>query len=145
MEERHNHMETAHTAECSICKKIYTSSYLKEHMTFHYESSRVTCNVCSKVFSSISNLRKHEKKHENRGIPIRDKRRLFKCSECPETFQTQKFLEVCSASFTLLRASIFEDLYKVWSRGCVRGVYHFKISRTSRNKSLKNKNISDNL
>ncbi|CAB4008536.1 zinc finger OZF [Paramuricea clavata] len=94
MEERHNHMETAHTAECSICKKIYTSSYLKEHMTFHYESSRVTCNVCSKVFSSISNLRKHEKKHENRGIPIRDKRRLFKCSECPETFQTQKFLEV---------------------------------------------------
>lgn len=94
MEERNNHVEAVHTAECSICKKVYTSSYLKEHMTFHYESSRVTCRVCSKVFSSISNLRKHEKKHEKRGFAVRDKRRLFKCSECPETFNTEKYLEV---------------------------------------------------
>ena len=113
-EERHNHMETAHTAECSICNKVYTSSYLKEHMTFHYESSRVTCIVCSKVFSSISNLRKHEKKHEKRGFPVREKRRLFRCSECPETFHTQKFLEVCSASFSLLRGllKIFGTMWK---------------------------------
>ena len=94
MDERHNHMETEHTTECPICKKVYTSSYLKEHMTFHNESSRVTCSICSKVFSSISNLRKHEKKHEKIGFPKRDKKRLFKCSECPETFLTQKFLEV---------------------------------------------------
>ncbi|XP_046862318.1 zinc finger protein 431-like isoform X2 [Xenia sp. Carnegie-2017] len=93
-EERHSHMETAHSAECPICKKVYTSSYLKEHMTFHNESSRVTCNICSKVFSSISNLRKHQKKHEKNGYPPIEKKRLYKCSECIETFLNEKDLEV---------------------------------------------------
>jgi KRAB domain-containing zinc finger protein len=105
MDERQDHMETDHIAECPICMKVYTSSYLKEHMTFHNESSRVTCNLCSKVFSSISNLRKHEKKHEKLGFPKRDKR-SFKCSECPESFLTQKFLEVCLEGFIVLRGTL---------------------------------------
>ncbi|XP_028401193.1 zinc finger protein 184-like [Dendronephthya gigantea] len=116
VEERNNHMETAHTAECSICKKVYTSSYLKEHMTFHYESSRVTCRVCAKVFSSISNLRKHEKKHEKRGFAVREKRRLFKCSECPETFNTEKYLEIHRRKHVLILPITCNDCGEVFAQ-----------------------------
>ena len=48
-EEKQHHLETQHTRECPVCHKSYSRTYLKEHMLFHLESSRLTCNICSKV------------------------------------------------------------------------------------------------
>ena len=86
---------------------------------FHLESARVTCSICSKIFSSISNLRKHQKKHTRRSIAstvAAEKLPLFQCSECPKAFKYEKYLEVCREFCEISRLRL-----------CAHGVVFLKV------------------
>ena len=109
LKEKLLHVHSSHqqfekeTAECQICHKTYSKTYLKEHVAAHTESDALKCQECGKKFSSKSNLNKHRKKHEPSYTPNMSKRRhkKFSCPEegCDKIFDSQHALKVCSSYF----------------------------------------------
>ncbi|GAB0097747.1 hypothetical protein DMENIID0001_134130 [Sergentomyia squamirostris] len=64
--------------ECPQChQRFVTANHLKCHLESH-EQKEVQCNLCSKKFTRMQSLRKHQKIHKAE--------HEHKCSKCPKTY-----------------------------------------------------------
>ncbi|XP_031548621.1 zinc finger protein 182-like [Actinia tenebrosa] len=107
---KYAHMRNEHASPdsmmaCPVCHKLYTKSYLKEHLQSHAPDA-FKCTLCQKQFSSKSNLRKHIHKHSPGYTPVKDNRRYeprkrkHECSECQKMFDSPHSLEIHMRSHT---------------------------------------------
>lgn len=71
---------------CGVCSSSFKSMHsLSAHMRKHVEKGRVlACNLCEKVFTKVSHLKRHELCHNDN--------RPFKCTLCPRTFISENYL-----------------------------------------------------
>ena len=76
--------------ECEICQKIIKQNYSR-HLISCKKRNQVTsvqlyqCNICSKEFSSLKNLGKHQKNHNEKHL---------QCLSCDEGFSTSNHLNM---------------------------------------------------
>ena len=74
--------------ECSICKKTFSEKHhLKSHMNIHNENSKVECNECGLLISSMQNL----KTHKRRVHLLKDIKNV-KCDSCEKRFYDKALL-----------------------------------------------------
>lgn len=55
---------------CRVCKKMFSESYLKEHMNSHREK-QFACPICEKQYTRMRNMRHHLEGHEEGQQPAR--------------------------------------------------------------------------
>ena len=63
LSEHMRHLHKGHHT-CNICSKVFTTdSNLKQHINFvHNNQDKFICTLCDKTFSNKSNLNKHQNK-----------------------------------------------------------------------------------
>ncbi len=87
--------------KCPVCKKPFSQNYVRDHFKSHDEEA-LYCNVCTKKFSSPSNLRKHERKHNSTYVPSKreyKKEEPEKCDVCDKMIAGKQALKVISFYF----------------------------------------------
>lgn len=108
---KHNavkHPPEAEMHECPICEKQFTKSYIGDHVRSHKHANE--CGTCQKNFSSRSNLRKHERKHNPDYQPSKrnkDATKGCKCDACGKTFIELHSLKVTTNNHLHTTASIY--------------------------------------
>ncbi|GJQ87332.1 hypothetical protein Trydic_g17379 [Trypoxylus dichotomus] len=71
---------------CSICKKCFTRSKLKQHMRVHTKEKPYVCKICSQAFSMSGNLKRHMMTHTGE--------RPYVCEVCGKGFIQSKTLQI---------------------------------------------------
>ena len=86
------------TFPCESCGQTFPSKLmLRKHLKIMHNVIFNYCNKCSKEFSSLSNLKRHESIHHSGGDDVQ---RNFMCSECGRCFTAKDSLRVHMFSHT---------------------------------------------
>ncbi|XP_077455791.1 uncharacterized protein LOC144073651 isoform X2 [Stigmatopora argus] len=113
--ERHllaNHLENKFY-ECDLCKRVFTTlKACEHHVELHRIMPELVCEKCGRHFTRAKSLRRHQKKACHR---------VFKCTDCAETFATKDLL--LKHSFSHLGLSPFT---------CVKCRCHFRLAKLYR-------------
>ena len=65
---------------------IHIKLLLQQHISAKHELKKISCKKCGKEYSDKSNLRRHEKSHdEDKQIGVKN----FTCEFCPKRFTTK--------------------------------------------------------
>ena len=90
------HKKLVHTdssqVSCEKCSKVFSSDdSLKRHIDHVHNKIRHQCNICNKTFSAI---RAHQKLHQHKKIkyPIKSNLKKFTCAYCSKEWQTKTLL-----------------------------------------------------
>lgn len=84
---QHFNMKPLLKYKCSVCNQPKASpTALKRHMVSHTGEKSFQCGICSKKYTTQSNLKIHERKHKNEEKP-------FACSFCSGRFYTKSCLK----------------------------------------------------
>ena len=72
--------------ECDICNKLFSNkSNLRKHIKSVYEKMKFKCEICDKEFSRKDNLQRHNKAVHSKSI-------AFKCTVCERKFSRKENL-----------------------------------------------------
>ena len=71
------HIKQVHgtnVGKCDVCNETFSLSYLSDHKLRKHSDSNPCCEICDKIFSSIRDLRVHNKIiHEKSEVDIKGK------------------------------------------------------------------------
>ncbi|XP_057689282.1 zinc finger protein 79 [Corythoichthys intestinalis] len=70
--------------ECDLCKRVFTTlKACEHHVELHRTMPELVCEKCGRHFTQARSLRRHQRKACHR---------VFKCTDCPDTFGTKDLL-----------------------------------------------------
>ncbi|XP_051921433.1 zinc finger protein 354C [Hippocampus zosterae] len=99
--------------ECDLCKRVFTSlKACEHHVALHNSMPEVICEKCGRHFTQAKSLKRHQKKACYR---------IYKCTDCSETFSNKDWL--LKHSFSHLGLLPYT---------CIRCHCHFRIAKLYR-------------
>ncbi|XP_061530999.1 zinc finger protein 79 [Phycodurus eques] len=99
--------------ECDLCKRVFTNlKACEHHVELHKAMPEIVCKKCGRHFSQAKSLKRHQKKACHR---------IFKCTDCSETFSNKNLL--LKHSFSHLGLLPYT---------CIRCRCHFRLAKLYR-------------